>query len=308
MRADALEALAALDAAGSITAAAERRHMTQPALTRQLQALAREVGLDLLERRGRGVSLTPAGQALVALARRQRADWESTLASLRGRAAVPLRLGCGTTIALTLLPAALARLRAEKPQLSVRVHAGDSAATAARLLAGEVDAGLVTTAAADRRLVAAPLLQDPVVAVGPAGTGPERLSRAELAAEALCLYARGTGFRTFLDEWFAGAGWFPEPVAEMDSLEALREMVAAGLGLSLLPRSVVATAVGEGRVRLIQVPELMGVERTIALLRRVDGQHAEFERLLVALAGAAGVLAAGAGVAAGAGAGAVGAP
>ena len=284
---EGLEAVLALSETGSITAAAERRHITQPALTRQVQRLAAEVGVPLVRRQGRGVALTPAGEALAALARRQRADRDATLAAIRGQAMTPLRLGCGATVGLTLLPAALARLRAQLPALPVRVHAGDSAATAARLLAGEIDAGLVTTAAADRRLLAVPLLRDPVVAVGPRG-GPGRLTLAQLAERPLCLYARGTGFRTFLDELFAAAGLFPEPVAEMDSLEALRELVAAGLGLSLLPRSVVAAALGEGRVVGIAVNGLEHAARTIALLRRADRPaHAAFDPLRAALGTAA---------------------
>jgi DNA-binding transcriptional LysR family regulator len=262
---EALASLAAIQEAGSVTGAAARRHLSQPALTRQVQRLARETGLGLLERRGRGVALTPAGEALAAWARRQAQDWQATLAALRGRQPSPLRVGCGATLALTLLPGALARLRADLPQISVRVLAGDSAATAARVLAGEADAGLVTTAAADPRLLSLPLYRDPVVAVGPPGS-PPRLSLSELAARPLCLYARGTGFRAFVDELLAAAGLFPEPVAEVESLEALRELAAAGLGFTLLPASVAAA----GRAPRVQVPELAGHARTVALLRRAD--------------------------------------
>ena len=276
---EALLSLAAIRDAGSVTAAAERRHLSQPALTRQVQRLARSAGTALLERRGRGVALTPAGEALAAWAVRQSQDWDAMLASVRTQRALPLRLGCGATLALTLLPRAMARLRAARPDLGLRVLVGDSAATSARVLSGEVDAGLVTTAPVDPRLDALPLYRDPVVAVGPP-EAPERMALADLARGPLCLFARGTGFRTFIDELFAGAGLFPDPVAEIGSLEALRELAAAGLGYTLLPASVA------GGVRTIDVPELAGHARTVALLRRGDRpSHPAFADLLAAVRG-----------------------
>ncbi len=266
---DGADALLALQETGSVTAAAGRCHLTQPALTRRLQRLSAAAGVAVVERRGRGVVLTAAGESLASLARRQRDDWERTLAGLREAGSVPMRLGCGSSLALTLLPAALARLDAKRGGPPLRVLAGDSAATAARLLADEIDAGLVTTAAADRRIRAWPLTRDAVVAVGPLGLPPVR-TLAELAAGPLCLYVRGTGLRGFQDGLFAAAGLFPEPLAEIDSLEALRELVVAGLGRSLLPRSVAAPAAAAGRLRLLAVDGLQGAGRTIALLCRSD--------------------------------------
>jgi DNA-binding transcriptional LysR family regulator len=285
---ETLEALLALAEAGSVSGAAMRQHLSQPALTRQLQQLERAVGVPLTRRQGRGVVLTPAGESVAACARRLRDDWRATLAAVHGQGGRPLRLGCGTTVALSLLPTALARLRTARPALPIRVQAGDSAATAVRLLAGEIDAGLVTTAPADRRIRAWPVLRDPVVAVAPRDTTLVRLDLVALAAQPLCLYAKGTGFRAFLDERFAQVGVFPQPVAEMDSLEALREMVCAGLGLSLLPRSVVAAALRRGRLHLVRVPELAGVARTIALIQRTDQPaHPALAELRTALAAAA---------------------
>ena len=285
---DTLAALLALADTGSVTAAAARRHLSQPALTRQLQRLAQDVGVPVVERRGRRVVLTDAGERLVAMARRQAADAEATLAGLRGPRQVPLRLGCGTTPALTLLPAALARLKAEQPGLTFRIHAGDSAATALRLLGGEIDAGLVTTVGTDRRIAALPILTDPVVVVGPP-EAPAGMTLDALTRVPLCLYARGTGFRQFLDELFAGVGIVPEVAAEMDSLEALRELVASGLGCSLLPRSVAGPALMGERLREIRVDGLPVAVRTITLLRRADrAPHPALAALHHALLGAAG--------------------
>jgi DNA-binding transcriptional LysR family regulator len=280
----ALIGLVAVDEAGSLTAAAARLHLSQPALTRQIQRLSAEVGVALCAHDGRRTVLTPAGLSLAAVARRHRDDWEAALAAVRGQVRPPLRLGCGTTIALTLLPAALRRLAAAQPELAFRIHAGDSASTATRLLAGEIDAGLATTAPADRRLLALPIVRDPVLAVHPPADPAARLTLRALAEGPLCLYARGTGFRQFVDELFASAGLHPRPVAEMDSLEALRELVAAGLGRSLLPRSVAAAAIAAGRLHALEVPELGGAFRTIVLLRRADlPPHAAFPDLAAAL-------------------------
>ncbi len=284
---DVLALLAVADT-GSVTRAAERVHLTQSALSRRLQRLAARVGVALLEPRGRHVALTPAGEAVVAAARRQLADWETVLAGVRGHSHPPLRLGCGATIALTLLPAALARLRQEIPHLPLLLRSMDSAATATGCLVGELDAGLVTTASADPRLAAVPLATDDVVAVGPPGW-PSRLTLRALATGPLCLYVRGTGFRSLVDELLGSAGLFPEPVAQMDSLEALRELVCAGLGRSLLPRSVCAGALASGRLQVLAVEGLPAAARTIALLRRRDREpHPAFSALQQALLGVAG--------------------
>lgn len=287
---DEVLALLAVADTGSVTRAAERVHLTQSALSRRLQRLAARVGVPLLEPRGRHVALTPAGEAVVAAARRQLADWESVLAGVRGHTHPPLRLGCGATIALSLLPAALARLRQEMPHLPLVLRSMDSAATAAGCLAGELDAGLVTTASADPRLVAVPLATDDVVAVGPRGW-PSRLTLRELALGPLCLYARGTGFRSLIEELLGSAGLFPEPVAQMDSLEALRELVCVGLGRSLLPRSVCAAAAAAGRLEVLVVEGLPPTARTIALLRRRDRPphpaFAALQRALLSVAGGA---------------------
>jgi DNA-binding transcriptional LysR family regulator len=190
-------------------------------------------------------------------------------------------------MALSLLPAGLGRLRADAPALAFRIRAADSAGVEALCLAGDIDAGLVTTPPADRRLSVLPLGRDPLCAVAAPG-GASRLGLADLAAGPLCLYARGTGFRRFVDELFARAGLRPRAAAEMDSLEALRELVAAGLGRSLLPRSVVSAALRTGRLQALDVPDLPAAARTIALVRRADrAPHAAFEPLARALREAA---------------------
>lgn len=283
---EALASLLAVQSTGSVTAAAQVRHLTQPALSRQLQRLARALGVPLLQRTGRGVRLTAAGEALAAFARRQVDAWEGLCEGLRSGALPPLRLGCGSTLAVSLLPAALTHLRRAQPRLTVRVLAGDSGLTATRLLAGDLDAGLVTTAAADARLLALAVAQDPVLVVAPPD-GPARLRLVDLAAAPLCLYARGTGFRAFVDELFARAGLWPQPVAEVDSLDAVRALVGAGLGLSLLPASVAAPGLAAGALRRVEVPDLPPAARTITLLRRADlPPHPAFEPLHAALASA----------------------
>ena len=281
------EALLALGETGSVTVAAERCHLSQPAFTRRLQRLAATVGAPILRRQGRRVTFTAAGEALLALARRQGVDWVQTVEAIHGRPA-PLELGCGATIALTLLPRALLCLRERDRTWTVRIHAGDSAVTVSRLLAGEIDAGLVTTPSADRRLGSIPLLRDPVVAVAACTENAIPANLAELARRPLCLYGRGTGFRSFVDALFATAGWFPDPVAEVDSLEALRELAAAGLGFALLPHSVAASAIAAGRLRLVDIPELHDAARTVTLLHRADKpQHPAFAPLQGALEAAA---------------------
>src|SRR3954469_18433250 len=149
---------------GSFSAAAEALSFTQPAISRQIAALELEAGTQLVDRRSRGVRLTPAGELLlehadVILDRLARA--ETQLEALAGLAGGRLRLGTFGTANATLIPLAIRAFAAEYPAVELRLVEGVSSVLVRRMLAGEVDLAVLTTEVADDEIELEPLMDDP---------------------------------------------------------------------------------------------------------------------------------------------------
>ena len=237
--------LAAVDA-GSISAAARRFSLTQPAASQQLRQLERGLGARLLERAAGRLMPTAAGAAILAPARRAQAavaDVLAAAAAYRTGAAGQVRLGTGATACIHLLPPVLAALRRRVPGLTITIATGNTPDILRRIEAGDLDIGLVTlTGRMTRSLTAVRLLSDPLIAVLQAAMAPAapKLSPARLGGLPLVLYERGGNTRAILDAWFRRAGLSPRPVMELGSVEAIKAVLAGGLGASVLPRLALA--------------------------------------------------------------------
>jgi DNA-binding transcriptional LysR family regulator len=237
--------LAAVDD-GSVSGAARRFNLTQPAASQQLRQLERSLGVRLLERAGGRLMPTAAGAAIAAAARRAQAaaaDVIAAAAAHRTGEAGQVRLGTGATACIYLLPPLLATLRRRMPGLAVTIATGNTPEILRRLEAGDLDIGLVTLVArSSRMLTAARLLSDPLIAVMPATMAPAaaRLRASQLARLPLVLYEPGGNTRAVLDAWFRRAGVSPRPIMELGSVEAIKAVIAGGLGASVLPRLALA--------------------------------------------------------------------
>lgn len=258
---------------GSFTAAAERNGLTQPAVSQQVRQLERRYGLRLAERVGRRVTATPAGHALLAHIRRidaavAEADraMQSHSAGVGGR----VRLGTGGTACTYLLPPLLARLRQRFPGLDVVVSTGNTADVLRGIESNALDIGLVTLPAPGRMLQVTPVLDDEFVAIFPADgpPPPARVTPQALAQRALVLFEPGARTRRLVDDWFEQAGVPARPVMELGSTEAMKEIVAAGLGCAVLPGMAVS---GQGlRPGLAVRPLQPRLHRQLAVVMRRD--------------------------------------
>lgn len=232
-------------ALGSFSAAAERNGLSQPAVSQQVRRLERRFGLRLLERVGRRVVPTAAGDELLAHACRihdAMAEAELAMQSHSATVGGRVRLGTGGTACTYLLPPLLANLRRRFPRLDVVVSTGNTADVLCAIESNALDVGLVTMPAPGRALQVTPVLEDEFVAIFPAsGSGiPVRATPAELACRPLVLFEPGARTRGLVDEWFELAGMRARPVMELGSTEAMKEIVAAGLGCAVLPRMAVS--------------------------------------------------------------------
>jgi LysR family pca operon transcriptional activator len=277
---------------GSLTGAAARLGLSQPALSASIKSLEADLGVTLLERHRFGVKATPYADVLLAHARSidQELDgaW-SNIARLKGSEVVSLRIGCGPAEATRLLPMALMRLHAAHPAMRVFVEYGLNEALMPMVRRGEVDCALssVPRSAAHPELQHEALHLDSAVIV--ARTAHPLAARRTLAAKDLAAYpwvlARHWELeRRALDELFAQAGMKPvEAQIETTSAMLMKTVVMQSDFLTFVPREMI---VWEERANLLR--PLKGIhstwERHVGITTRCDETPSEpAKRLIQAL-------------------------
>lgn len=250
---------------GSITRAALRLHMSQPPLSVRLQALERELDVELLVRHGRGVELTAAGRVLVERARRLLADAEATAEAVRSVGQGMrghLRVTAGVTVAPSLLAQLLAQMRSSAPDVEVTV--ADAPGDEVLDLVGhsDADAGLIHLGPADptgppgantKPRVARHVLEiavvdrEPLVAVvgsRHAQAGAERVDLSALRADVLIAPARasGPGLHEHVVAAWRSVDGDPARIQEARSTTTALALVQGGAGVAIMPASLAAVA------------------------------------------------------------------
>jgi DNA-binding transcriptional LysR family regulator len=254
-------------ARGSFSAAAEALNFTQSAVSQHVAALERETGAQLVERRARGVRLTDAGKLLVGhtdaiLARIECA--EDDLAALAGLRGGRLRLTSFQSGGATLAPRAVAEFRDRHPHVELSMMEAETEEATQRLRAGEADLALVYDHRAlpdllppDLELVH--LLDDRYEAILPADhrlARRRRLSVSDLGEEPWVASTSAIGCRRITEAVCREAGFEPKVAFEADETLAAQALVAAGVGVSLLPHLALTTRHPDVVVRtLTDAPE-----------------------------------------------------
>ncbi|MFJ2029614.1 LysR family transcriptional regulator [Streptosporangium sp. NPDC087985] len=277
-----LRLLRELSYRGTIAAVAEAMTFTPSAVSQQLAALEREAGVALLERTGRRVALTPAGVALVGhaeavLERLEQASAE--LAATRTGLAGTIRVGAFPTATRTILPAALAALGRDHPELEPMVDEIDPAEVAPRLRSGELDVALVheydfVPAVPDLALDTEPLLEEPMyLASGPParygdapGDGEDSLAGRRDAS--WIVSSPGTLCHAMTVRACQAAGFAPRIRHHIDDFATVLAMVAVGQGVALVPE--LGAADPPAGVRLTELPMR---RRTRVAFRRGAAAH-----------------------------------
>jgi DNA-binding transcriptional LysR family regulator len=270
---DHLRTYALIIETGSFSGAAERLGLSQPAVSLQIRQLEQRLRVRLIERVARRAAPTPAGIDLLEQIRHVDSAVEGVMTAMAAHSANVtgrVTLGTGATACLYLLPHILRSLRVRFPNLSVLVSTGNTADFVKAVEGNTMDMALVTLPVQRRALVTTPMLNDEFVAVIPQReTGlPARITPAFLAKRELVLFEPAANTRVIIDQWFREAGHAPKPVMELGSVEAIKEMVAAGLGCSILPAMAVT---GPGQHPGLAVhPLYPKLQRTLALIMRSD--------------------------------------
>ncbi len=262
----ALRAFLAVAESGSFTEAAARLHLTQPAVTRRVQALEQRLGAPLFDRLPRRALLTETGRRLLPQARRALealAECARAVESSRSEVSGTLRLGTSHHIGLHHLPPVLRRFHRRYPAVELALSFLGSEAALSAVEQGELDLALVTLPLRPPSGLEQVVWWHDHLSLVVARDHPLAHSRAfdphALAAHEAVLPEEGTTTRELIDRALASWGVRPRTALASNHLEILRMLVGAGLGWSLLPE----TLVNEG---LVQLPTPAPLERRLGVV------------------------------------------
>jgi LysR family transcriptional regulator, transcription activator of glutamate synthase operon len=274
-----LRYLLALAEERNFTRAAAREHIAQPALSQQIRRLEDEVGLPLVERTTRRVALTDAGELLVARARRILAEVDAAdteLAALRGVQRGHVTVGAMHTMGPVDVSLVLALFHERHPGVELTVREQSSEELAEMLRVDELDLAFlsVTERIESHGLGLQQLVSEELVAVLPTDhplAGRRRLGMAELEGERFISYRAGSRLREVLISAGRDAGYEPHVTLESNESQRIRQLVARGLGVAVLPRSDTESPGAEIAALTLTSP---GLTRDITLAWREGRRHA----------------------------------
>lgn len=237
----------------SFTAAAERLHVSQSAVSRQLKLLEEELGTLLFHRGKRGASLTDSGHILLAAAHRIAREIQDVAAQISETQALQrgvLRIGGGMTVCLFILPKLLRKFRARYKDVDLHVTTGSTDAILRLLRSRDIEIALLTLPLVEPDLEVRPVLKEEMVVL----TAPKHpLTRTRsveprvLARHPLILFEKGSNTRRAVDEFFLEQEIPVNVIMETENVDIIKSMVAAGLGVTIVPFGAIAHDVRAGR-------------------------------------------------------------
>lgn len=271
---DPLTTLRLVISRGTFSGAAEVLGLSQPAVSLQIRQLEQALQVRLIERTSRGIKPTPAGITLCEHCIKIDAAVGAAVESVSLHSddiTGTVTVGTGATACIHLLPPLLQELRQTHPLLKVDVRTGNTSDIVRGVEENRIDIGLVTLPAAGKCLSVTSLGTEEFVIIlekDPAEQNIKALSADDLLSLPLIIFEPGSGTRSLIDEWFRDAGQVARPVMELGSIEAIKRMVRAGLGYSIVPRMSVESP--EERRGLSVYSMAPALHRTLGTVIRED--------------------------------------
>jgi DNA-binding transcriptional LysR family regulator len=273
-----LEIFAKVAELGSFSRAAEALFLTQPTISEHVRALEDELGVQLLDRLGRGATPTRAGQLLLGYARRMLAlsrEANQALERFQGRMSGELVVGGSTIPGEYVLPALIGQFKAKYPDISISLLIGSTRQVSDWLDDGRVEVGVVGARPSSRTLESRELMADELVVVVPS-THPWATRRtttlADLQKEPMVVRERGSGSREAVEHALHEAGVSLAQLrlaGEMGSTQAVKQAVRAGLGIALISKRAVEDECRAGLLACVKVKDLR-VARAFHLVTHRD--------------------------------------
>lgn len=273
-----LRGFAEIAATGHFTRAAERLHIAQPTLSRQISVLETELGVELFHRTRGRVALTQAGERLLPVARRMLADADTArteMADIAGLRRGRIRLGATPTLCISLVADVLAEFRERHPGIDIEILERGSRTLIGALMEGALDLALIVTSvssdAARSVLELEPILSERLVVVS-AASGPDPFAGGpvagvrELAEVPQIVFPENYDLRVTMDAAFCAADLTPLAVVDGAEMDAALRFAERGIGVAVVP-AMVAALHPALRVTPLADPALA---RTVSIARRSD--------------------------------------
>ena len=238
---------------GGTTRAAERLHRVQSNVTTRIRQLEEDIGAALFIREGKRLHLSPAGQVLLDYADRLLALAEEARGAVQDpRPRGVFRLGAMESTAAVRLPGPLSEYHRLYPDVALELRTGNPPVLAAAILTGELDAALVTAPFAEAPFERLAVFDEEPVIVS--ATGVPAIGKKDYYPRTMIAFEHGCPHRKRLEDWYAMHGQMPERIIELGSYHAMLGCVVAGMGVALLPRSVLTTFPESKRLKIHRLP------------------------------------------------------
>ncbi len=274
------------------TRAAEELFISQPAVSRQVKELERELGLALFEANARKkVQLTWAGQVIYEYATHLFSlvrDIEQTVDDIKGVRQGRLAIGATTTVGTYIVPKLLGRYKADYPEIELFLDIGNNEQILRRVIDRHLELGMVEGFVTGEELTSVAWQSDELVLIA-APNHPiarqEKITLAEALAHPLIFRELGSGTREVLEKALAQRGLSTRPALELGSTEAIKQVVAAGLGLSFVSNNTIELEEATSRLVRLSLIDFQ-LQRTLWLVYRPDRRFSPAAQAFLAALGA----------------------
>lgn len=263
-----LEIFRAVVESGGINRAAERLHRVPSNVTTRIRQLEDDLGVQLFFRHGNRLKISPAGELLLGYSERilelvteaHEVLQDSTPRGL-------LRIGTMNSTAAVRLPTPLAAYHKLFPQVKLEVISGSTKSLTAAVISGELEAALVADPIFDVRLAMAQLFQEELVIIAEADH-PAISTPADCADRTMLVFSEGCAFRKRLEEWLSDHNAFPDQIIEIASYHAMLGCVIAGMGIALMPLSVLQSLPAHSQISIHKLPHKWNLSVTYLIWRK----------------------------------------
>jgi DNA-binding transcriptional LysR family regulator len=256
---------------GSFTAAAMKVHTVQSNVTMRVKELEVELNQQLFIRNKSGVILTSAGRTFLGYARRilQLAEESRTAMLDTAAPAGQLRLGSMETTAAIRLPRVLAKYREKYPEVQLSLLTGTTVELIKAIENHELDGAFVGGIHQNPALVQEEVFEEELVLVSSAAVDSLQTLVATMPAQTVLVFRTGCFYRSTLETWFYQAGLMPKEILELGTLDGILSCVAAGMGVTLLPKTIVERYQSRPEIKYHQLPTELASVKTV-FIRRND--------------------------------------
>lgn len=247
---------------GGVVRAAETLHRAQSSVTARIQVLEEKLGVQLFLREGRRLQLSPAGKILVGYADRMLDLAKEAVQAIQSdRPSGVLRLGAMESTAAARLPEPLGRFHDRYPDVALELYSGDPRELIKQVLRADLDAALITDPIPDRRLETLAIYDEELVIVAEAKHG-SIASPKDLSSKTILAFHPGCPHRKRLEDWFLRGRVTPGRIVEAGSYHLILGCVAVGMGIALIPHSVLDSYAERDRLSVHPLPAKFGRAKT----------------------------------------------